>query len=149
MWNTERIEAVKALWIGGLSAAEIANKVGGVTRNAVLGKLHRLGLTRRENPQRGGGPTVTRRYASFRAQSTRHGVRKAEKLKPISFSDPQPIIEDVSETPARRLLDLELYECRWPIGDPRTPEFGFCGCKAAKPYGYCERHQAKAYARVA
>ncbi len=108
-WTDDRVEQLKKLWESGLSASQIAAELGNVTRNAVIGKVHRLGL-------------------SGRAKSPSSAV---PRQRPMS----------------QRLSLLELNEatCHWPIGDPSSSEFFFCGGKALTSLPYCAYHSRVAY----
>lgn len=101
-WTDERVERLKYLWSQGMSASEIAQELGDVTRNAVIGKAHRLGLSGRPSP-----------------------IRK--KTKGVT------------------ILDLTERMCKWPIGDPKHPDFRFCGHQSVQGMPYCAEHCAMAY----
>jgi GcrA cell cycle regulator len=154
-WTDERVEILKKLWIDGLSASQIAKQLSGVTRNAVIGKVHRLGLAGRATPSR--------------------PIKRVARLRPIiavtpplesSVSDlgvdvdkpaPQitrPVMHQpiINIEPKRKengtlisVLELTPTMCKWPIGDPTDPDFGFCGAKAHGSWPYCAEHGAVAY----
>src|SRR3972149_3775965 len=119
-WTDERVELLKKLWAEGLSASQIAARLGGVTRNAVIGKVHRLGLSGRATSSRSSSPRPRR------APVPRAG----------------PLNERAS------ILTLKEAMCRWPIGDPGEPEFHFCGRKSCGTLPYCEHHARMAYQPV-
>jgi len=131
-WTDERVEQLKALWTGGLSASQIARALGGVTRNAVIGKVHRLGLAGRAGPARAERP---------RSMSTRSVVRVAAPEPEIIEEDPV-VLEDGNFA---TVLTINDRMCRWPIGDPAENEFHFCGRKPKLGSPYCEAHARKAY----
>jgi len=170
-WTDERVELLKKLWMEGFSASQIANELGdGVTRNAVIGKVHRLKLSGRAKPAsaaprvrstpRSSGP---RRVASPSAgRSSLSGVMKhrsmgqapmigatalkiSEELEVEAYVAPQvqelfiPVEERLS------LLQLNEHTCKWPIGDPLTPDFYFCGQHSNESSPYCEFHSRRAY----
>jgi len=131
-WTEERVEQLKTLWTEGLSASQIARVLGGVTRNAVIGKVHRLGLAGRASPSRSERPRMP--SAPKVQMRTAHAPPA-----PVVEEDPL-ILEDGSH--ATVLTDRM---CRWPIGDPSGDEFHFCGRKPKNGSPYCEAHARKAY----
>jgi GcrA cell cycle regulator len=131
-WTEERVEQLKALWTEGLSASQIARVLGGVTRNAVIGKVHRLGLAGRAGPARSERP---------RSVSHKSVARVAQPEPPIVEEDPI-VLEDGSFA---TVLTINDRMCRWPIGDPSENEFHFCGRKPKAGSPYCEAHARKAY----
>src|SRR5215831_6036789 len=131
-WTEERVEQLKSLWGDGLSASQIARVLGGVTRNAVIGKVHRLGLAGRAGPARAERP---------RSMSTRSVVRVAAPEPEIIEEDPV-VLEDGNFA---TVLTINDRMCRWPIGDPAENEFHFCGRKPKLGSPYCEAHARKAY----
>jgi GcrA cell cycle regulator len=180
-WTDERVEMLKVMWSEGKSASQIAKELGGVTRNAVIGKVHRLGLSNR-------GPNGDRPEDSEPAPAPEPVVAEAEveeieeaaaapdpaMLRPRESIGatpirPRPIVANGQPLPpqpsgaeispealanlaevakkARRLSLMQLTErtCKWPVGDPATDDFWFCGlpCVAGKPY--CETHVAVAF----
>ncbi len=158
-WTEERVEILKKLWAEGLSASQIANRLGGVTRNAVIGKVHRLGLS---------GRVTTPRIKSIhtRKRSARPAQRNARKPFRVPGSATvkafQPPLEARRPAPAPRfeelvipaderatLLTLKECDCRWPIGDPQDEDFHFCGRKKLPGLPYCEYHARVAFQPVA
>ena len=170
-WTDERVETLKKMWGEGQSASQIAKELGGVTRNAVIGKVHRLGLSNRT-----GGATSAKPVAKEKAASKANpkARSKAEAAPPETPPKPpvhirrqiipagqplppQPSANEISpealasvrevEKTAKKISLMELTErtCKWPIGDPATDEFWFCGLpvKAGKPY--CEAHVSVAF----
>ena len=131
-WTDERVEQLKALWTEGLSASQIARALGGVTRNAVIGKVHRLGLAGRAGPPRAERP---------RTVSHRSVMRVAAPEPEIVEEDPI-VLDDGSFA---TVLTINDRMCRWPIGDPSEHEFHFCGRKPKSGSPYCEAHARKAY----
>ncbi|MDQ2084665.1 GcrA family cell cycle regulator [Xanthobacteraceae bacterium Astr-EGSB] len=139
-WNDQRVECLKALWTEGLSAAAIAAELGGITRNAVIGKVHRLGLP--------GRPKTT---ASPRKPKTPKPPRPARMSKRVAraqeiAAQPEAVAEvsaplDVRFPPEwrRSLSELTATSCRFPVGDPRGCNFFFCGAPALDPLPYCGR----------
>ncbi len=200
-WTDERVETLKRMWAEGQSASQIAKELGGVTRNAVIGKVHRLGLSNRagdgathgeeaeapvaapaaavrpeptprpapEPAPRAAEPTPAPRPAAERpapqpaaaapasgATVTPLPVRKAiiPAGQPLP---PQPSANEISpealasvrevEKRARKLTLMELTErtCKWPIGDPATEDFWFCGLPSLPGKPYCEAHVGVAF----
>jgi GcrA cell cycle regulator len=131
-WTDERVEQLKSLWAEGLSASQIARVLGGVTRNAVIGKVHRLGLAGRAGPARAERPrNVTHKSV----------VRIAAPQPEIVEED--PIILDDGKFAT--VLTINDRMCHWPIGDPAEISFHFCGRKPKLGSPYCEAHARKAY----
>jgi GcrA cell cycle regulator len=137
-WTPERVETLKSLWRDGLSASQVAKALGGVTRNAVIGKIHRLGLSGRA----AGG--VIRRPAA---------PRPPRQLRPrsptpsrLAAANPVMLPVEAPEGPglASCLEQLGAHACRWPIGDPKAETFSLCG-RAAESGPYCVRHDRMAH----
>lgn len=151
-WTDERVELLKKLWTDGLSASQIAAELGGITRNAVIGKVHRLGLSGRAKTTSSAAPRPRKpRAPSHPASMFRtHG---ATALKPMSVPDidiepfVEPEIRLVEPISCERVTIMELREsmCRWPIGDPGTQEFRFCGSRSNSGSSYCAYHAQLAY----
>ena len=154
-WTDERVELLKKLWAEGLSASQIAGRLGGVTRNAVIGKVHRLGLSGRATSSRSSTPRPRRTHVprQHRAPSIMFGTRGNVALKPSYEEElepsPAPLKELVIPLNERAsILTLKETMCRWPIGDPGEPEFHFCGRKKCGTLPYCEHHARMAYQPV-
>ena len=154
-WTDERVELLKKLWAEGLSASQIAARLGGVTRNAVIGKVHRLGLSGRATSSRSSSPRPRRTHVprAGRASSLLFGTRGATALKPYYEAEPDlapaPLEELVIPLNERAsIMTLKEAMCRWPIGDPGEPEFHFCGRKTCASLPYCEHHARMAYQPV-
>lgn len=199
-WTDERVETLKKMWAEGQSASQIAKELGGVTRNAVIGKVHRLGLSNRAvgDEPAAEAPAVPRpeaaapssRPAQNQQPAARPGQPPAETAtaRPAAATSapaaprsdaavpapnvtplrkqivpagqplpPQPSANEVSaealasvrevEKKARRLTLMELTErtCKWPIGDPATDDFWFCGLPSHAGKPYCEAHVGVAF----
>jgi len=132
-WTEERVEQLKALWAEGLSASQIARVLGNVSRNAVIGKVHRLGLAGRAGPARAERPR-----SSVPRKSVVHAAVAAP---PIVEEDPIKLEDGNFAT----VLTINDRMCRWPIGDPSENEFHFCARKPKSGSPYCEAHARKAY----
>lgn len=144
-WTDDRVDTLRKLWTEGLSASQIAAELGGVTRNAVIGKVHRLGLSgRAKGSNQGGGArrkkpaTRANGYAKQKTNSTADAKKTSSASAPVR---PAPIV-DLPEPPALMLNLLQLTEhtCKYPIGDPQEETFGFCGAKSREGDPYCEYH---------
>jgi GcrA cell cycle regulator len=158
-WTEDRVELLKKLWNDGLSASQIAGELGGVTRNAVIGKVHRLGLSgRAKAPSSSGGAARARKPAAPRvstgfnpANHTRGNTALAPQLRVQPEARPEPKLElldpDVVVPFSERVTIMELKEnmCRWPMGDPTHADFRFCGLKTDTGIPYCGYHCRIAY----
>ncbi|WP_377297501.1 GcrA family cell cycle regulator [Rhizobium sp. SGZ-381] len=170
-WTDERVERLKRLWAEGLSASQIATQLGGVSRNAVIGKVHRLNLPGRA---KAGGTQATARTApakrttsaprapNFAARTpagapTRTVTRplgatlvteevEAEAAEPAEFKAPSNVVVPMSRKLS--LTDLTERTCKWPMGDPLKDDFHFCGSESADTSPYCKYHARLAYQPV-
>src|SRR5690606_37886783 len=139
-WTDERVEQLKKLWSEGLSASQIAQKLGGVTRNAVIGKVHRLGLSGRATPSRPARRSV--KPATARPARTPPAVAAARPAAP----PPAPV--EAALLPSGEfatVLTLGAHICKWPTGDPDDHDFRFCGRRSEGGSPYCEAHARLAY----
>ncbi len=161
-WTDERVELLRRLWDDGLSASQIALQLGGVSRNAVIGKVHRLGLAGRVKPI---GPAVNGRsqedievaVAVIVEEPTlpeppaivTHRPAPDFPLEPAAVAAPQPpaASQPVALAVSERVTIMDLREsmCRWPMGDPTKPDFRFCGGRAITGLPYCTQHAQIAY----
>jgi GcrA cell cycle regulator len=141
VWTDLRVERLKALWAEGLSASEIAERLNGVTRNAVLGKLHRLKLLGGRRPQPGAcGPKPGRKRVA-RPVRPHVQIRMAIGLPAETYTP----ADDALPGEVARLEALGRHQCHWPVGDPKADDFAFCGrWMGAGPY--CDAHRRIAYA---
>ncbi|WP_138934510.1 GcrA family cell cycle regulator [Roseovarius arcticus] len=189
-WSDERVETLKKMWGEGQSASQIAKELGGVTRNAVIGKVHRLGLSNRNG---GAGAAAAGTSAGADAAAAKPATKapskpsaKAAAPKPAAKAEPkvEPEEEEAPAAPVTRikpiipagqplppqpstneidpkalakvsevekkakrlhLMELTSRTCKWPVGDPATEDFWFCGLtvQAGKPY--CEAHVGVAF----
>ncbi|MGF1464004.1 MAG: GcrA family cell cycle regulator [Maricaulaceae bacterium] len=144
-WTDDRVETLKRLWAEGLSASQIAKQLGGVTRNAVIGKVHRLGLSGRATPSR-----PVRRTAAARVKpSAPRAPAPPTAVKPVPapVTPPPPPLEPAPLENGNFATVLTLSEriCKWPIGDPTDPNFRFCGRPSKPGSPYCEAHARMAY----
>jgi GcrA cell cycle regulator len=191
-WTDERVETLKRMWAEGQSASQIAKELGGVTRNAVIGKVHRLGLSNRGGPgvedveeavapapepapvvkpapevvakpapEPAPRPAPAPQPAPPAQQTVLTSTAPIPLRKPIVPAGqplpPQPSLNEISpealasvrevEKRAKRLTLMELTErtCKWPIGDPATEDFWFCGLPSLPGKPYCEAHVGVAF----
>lgn len=173
-WTDDRVELLKKLWMEGLSASQIAGELGeGVTRNAVIGKVHRLKLSARAKPTnttpraRPAARQAPRRPASPSVSTAGSASASAAKPRPTTMPRPQvmgatalavspeieaemyvaPAVAEIFIPEDKRLSLLQLNEhtCKWPIGDPLTKDFYFCGQHSLETGPYCEFHSRRAY----
>lgn len=160
-WTDERVELLKKLWSDGLSASQIAAELGSVTRNAVIGKVHRLGLSGRAKsaaqpaaPRNAAPRKAPTRSPSHPMANPAAATRGAHALAP-SFA-PQADVEAAQEPAPSEdvvipfservtIMELREYMCRWPMGDPTTAEFRFCGARSQTGMPYCGYHARIAY----
>jgi len=144
-WTDDRVENLKKLWLDGLSASQIAKQLGGVTRNAVIGKVHRLGLSGRAAPSQPARTTF--RPARPRPTQAPSAPRRIEAQAPRpaapSVPAPRPAVLDLPGTAT--VLTLGNHMCKWPIGDPSTDAFSFCGRRSDEGHPYCVEHSRVAY----
>jgi GcrA cell cycle regulator len=161
-WTDERVELLRKLWLDGLSASRIAAELdGGVTRNAVIGKVHRLGLSGRDK----GAMPINAARSRMKTQNdtamqdgivdehdtamaVNGNTALALQARPMTMPHIQRALEDVLVPITEHVTIMELREsmCRWPMGDPTSTEFRYCGGK--RPIGegpYCPLHSRMAY----
>ena len=140
-WTDERVDMLKKLWLDGLSASQIAKQLGGVTRNAVIGKVHRLGLSGRAAPSQ---PARTVFKAPRPARPVVSAApRRVETQLPVR-AEPRPIVYD-EQPGSATVLTLGAHMCKWPIGDPSADSFTFCGKRIDEDGPYCVGHARVAY----
>lgn len=137
-WTDDRVALLRKLWSEGRSAAEIAKELGGITRNAVIGKAHRLKLSNRVSP--------------IQQNNKKPAVKPAERRPEKTVLDLPPPVKVVEAKQPERdagsllsLLDLKPRMCRWPVGDPHDEQFGFCGEEVIMGLPYCCDHAKTAY----
>lgn len=129
-WTHERIEQLKKLWEAGYTASNIASELGGITRNAVIGKAHRLGLSgRMKSKSKVSSVSIVRKR--------KMPVNKNSKIIELTTS-----VEPMNPT---SFADIKDGLCRWPLGEPEDLDFKFCGRKCAEGMIYCTEHHSLAY----
>ncbi len=172
-WTDDRVEQLKSMWNEGKSASQIAKSLGGVTRNAVIGKVHRLGLSNRVTGAKEDGKAPAAETAAApepEVIEVEEPVEPAPEPRPALKDAPRrpaapptlvappapPVVEENAEAianlseverRAKRLHLMQLTErtCKWPIGDPATDDFWFCGLPAQAGKPYCDAHVAVAF----
>ena len=184
-WNDERVAILKKMWLEGNSASEIAKELGNITRNAVIGKVHRLGLSNRDtnisksgatptkaikNAKRGRPPKVNQEPKKRgRPQKPKGPTDFREKFNDddqsispsanskLSHESNLEVVSDLSEETIKNLLKVEMKSkkislmeltertCKWPIGDPATDTFWFCGHESEPGKPYCKTHISIAF----
>jgi len=140
-WNEDRIKRLKQLWTDGLSASQIAAELGGTTRNAVIGKVHRLGLDARKTATR--KPSVAIR----KPLDQRWHPPQAKRRPPALPAPDRPILAPAPDGTIT-VANARQCHCRWPIGDPRDADFHFCGRNKEGSGAFCPHHAAMAYRPV-
>lgn len=150
-WDDGRIEQLKKLWAEGLSASQIASELGGITRNAVIGKVHRLGLSGRAKSK----PVVvvrTRVKAAAKPVARTQSISVSGNLAMLEMVEAVPEIvakprESVVIPISRRISIMDLREgvCRWPLGDPMQADFVYCGADCLVGKTYCDAHARIAF----
>ncbi len=174
-WTEDRVAILTKMWTEGSSAAEIAKELGGVTRNAVIGKAHRLGLSGRASPIKKKKTTTTKakskktttkkkttkKATTTKAKATKQDKKtledkKIKKEKKLNTKEKQRIIKKAIKEAAEEVANdsgdtgigfMELSEklCKWPIGDPQSADFYFCGKPSPQGIPYCQEHIEMAY----
>lgn len=153
-WTEDRVTVLKKLWAEGHSASQIAKELGGVTRNAVIGKVHRLGLSGRATPSRPvkRPPRLARPKPRLQpdagvaapklqpAAPSEPTLRPGERAAMLATLSPQPLADGEAAT----ILTIRDSMCKWPIGDPADPAFALCGRKASCG-PYCAEHAKIAF----
>ena len=149
-WTEERIQLLRRLWLEDFSASRIAAELGGVSRSAVIGKIHRLGLQGRGQPT----STVKRQckprpshaaHKEWRPLSIGNTALKAEPemmRKPAAQPFPSVVVPIAKKLSFDKLTERT---CKWPIGDPRGEDFHFCGHDSLETLPYCRYHVRIAY----
>jgi GcrA cell cycle regulator len=156
-WTDERVEQLKKMWLDGLSASQIAGELAnGITRNAVIGKVHRLGLSGRvktpvpapARPRSKAGSEDEERAPILPVSHGNLALAVEVRPAPVPAPAPRASGDDVVIPICERVSIMELREsmCRWPLGDPTSSDFRYCGAKMQIGLGpYCAHHARIAY----
>ena len=177
-WSEERVAVLKKMWLDGNSASEIAKELGNITRNAVIGKVHRLGLSNRDTNAAKAGSSGSHSVKSVkrgRPPKVLNEIKKRGRPQKIKEHRDLPetilasgaskrsndnkleVVSDLSEETLKTLHKVEMKSkkislmeltertCKWPIGDPATDAFWFCGHEAEPGKPYCKTHISIAF----
>ena len=136
-WNDEKITKLKELWGNGNTASQIAEIIGGLSRNAVIGKAHRLNLSSKIKPR-----SSTSNHNLLGNAET--NISKQRQVKKSKF---QSLIIEKNFEPEnpKKLEELDETSCKWPVGHPEEETFYFCGRSSLKDFSYCKLHLLYAY----
>ena len=184
-WSDERVAILKKMWLEGSSASEIAKELGNITRNAVIGKVHRLGMSNRDtNNLKSGSSTSNAKKSVRRGRPPKVNKEEKKRGRPHKLKDPRnfpetldvteksttssakeigldenktKVASDLSEETLQNILKVEMKSkkislmeltertCKWPIGDPATDTFWFCGHESEPGKPYCKTHISIAF----
>ena len=137
-WTEEKVESLKKLWGSGKTASQIAEIIGGISRNAVIGKAHRLNLSAKIKTR-----TATSNQ-NFNNSTNEKNIKATKRGRKSKFNS--LIIEkDFEPESPKQLEELDENTCKWPIGHPDEKSFYFCGRSSLKDFSYCKLHLLYAY----
>ena len=137
-WNEEKVNKLKDLWGKGNTASQIAEIIGGISRNAVIGKAHRLNLSAKIKTRNTSSSNQSFDNTSKENNSTQRQARKSKFKSLLIEKDFEP------ENP-KKLEELDEGSCKWPVGHPEEESFYFCGRSSLKDFSYCKLHLLYAY----
>ena len=157
IWTDEAVEELKRMWDKGMTTGQIAKALN-VTKNSIIGKVHRLCLTARPSPIKKASSqkndskntkTTVKSATDNSGKSQKQTVKTSEDASPIKNDDKNLLCKDNSpiEETNIPLIKLDNHTCRWPLGDPRDDDFCFCGKRVKTGQTYCEEHAAIAYVK--
>lgn len=171
-WTDEMVDQLRQMWKEGLTTGEIGKRLG-VSKNSIVGKVHRLGLSGRPSPIKKKEDSESapkkenlkennEKKSASKPQPAAEAKPKAEKKvaekTPVETSDnvseqslgAAPFASEMRKHHGKTMLtDLDNHTCRWPIGDPKDENFHFCGRKVHIGQTYCDEHAAIAYVKAA
>ena len=137
-WNDEKVNKLKELWGKGNTASQIAEIIGGISRNAVIGKAHRLNLSAKIKTR---AATSNQNFENSLVEKNNINSKRGRKSKFRSL-----IIEkDFEPENPKQLEELNENSCKWPLGHPNEKNFYFCGRSSLKDFSYCKLHLLYAY----
>ncbi len=155
-WTEQMVEDLKRMWKEGLTTGEIGKRLN-VSKNSIVGKVHRLGLSGRPSPikKKSDAPSPKEPVAPKIKEPVKPAEKqtvKEEKTEPVCpKNETISIMPGTSSAPRHKgnvsLTELDNHTCRWPIGDPKDENFHFCGKKVRIGQTYCEEHAAVAYVK--
>ncbi len=161
-WTEEMVEQLREMWKQGLTTGEIGKRLG-VSKNSIVGKVHRLGLSGRPSPIKKKETAASDNAKKDPASQAKPSKSKNEKIAAAKKTEPESeLIEDIvieekieivppsypQRSDKTSLTDLDNHTCRWPIGDPKDENFHFCGKKVRIGQTYCDEHAAVAYVKA-
>ena len=136
-WNEEKVNKLKELWGKGKTASQIAEIIGGISRNAVIGKAHRLNLSSKIKTRN----TSSSQSFDNNLEENNSKQRQGRKSKFKSLL----IEKDFEPENPKKLEELDESSCKWPVGHPEEESFYFCGRSSLKDFSYCKLHLLYAY----
>jgi len=136
-WNEEKVNKLKELWGKGSTASQIAEKIGGLSRNAVIGKAHRLNLSSKIKIKNTSSNQSLN--SSIEENTSKQGQGRKSKFKSLLIE------KDFEPENPKKLEELDESSCKWPVGHPEEQSFYFCGRSSLKDFSYCKLHLLYAY----
>ncbi len=150
IWTDEAVEELKKMWDKGMTTGQIA-KVLNVTKNSIIGKVHRLCLTARPSPIKKSSNSTEKKTVTSKKTEKETKAKSTSKCKtkekPIVIEEAKPQVAPIEETNIP-LVKLDNHTCRWPMGDPKDEDFCFCGKRIKTGQTYCEEHAMVAYVKA-
>lgn len=149
VWTDEAVEELKKMWDKGMTTGQIAKALN-VTKNSIIGKVHRLCLTARPSPIKKSSDktekkaTTPKQAKEVKKETTKSVSKKETSVVAEAEKKVAPVIEETNIP----LVKLDNHTCRWPMGDPRDEDFCFCGKRIKTGQTYCEEHAAVAYVKA-